>query len=582
MKKKILSLLLTGAMAVSMLAGCGNSEETNNTGSTETGSTGTSDTSEEELEKPVDDLTQSRDITVWLYKDDYKIYYESYDENPAVQYLNDKFNCSISFQQPAKGSESDQFSLMIGTGSYTDVMEISYSTEGVTTLYADGVIQDLAPYLETYAPNFYSFINKEENADVRKALYDEEGHLFTIPMGVNMEDTLAWGGMVYRRDILETMTGGYVSFPSGNEEPSTVDDMEYMLELYTQYFAAAGFADSAGLILPYTGYLTFGDLLNGFGTAPSFYVEDGTVKYGPVQEGYYNYLVKMNEWYEKGYIYQDFASRTNDVFYVPNTSLTYGGAAGIWYGLTSQLGDAMSMPEYNLIMEVNAMAAPLDTENGVKEALGYMGIVSDRAKMNTNGYVVSSACSEENLIRWLTVCDYLFTEEGGMLRVYGLTADQGADENPIYQKAGIDGGAYTYDGTEFKYNEKLQPSVGELSVEGSSNSFIGARLPGLNINEFEIENSAEEAIAANDIWKTYGSDNNYPQGITFNAEDNNTASTNSSAYSDYLNSMVPKFIMGTEVLNEDTWKAFVKQMNALGVDANTAIYQQYYDNFNAK
>jgi len=195
---------------------------------------------------------------------------------------------------------------------------------------------------------------------------------------------------------------------------------------------------------------------------------------------------------------------------------------------------------------------------------------------------VSSACSEENLIRWLTVCDYLFTEEGGMLRVYGLAADQGADENPIYQKAGIEGGAYTYDGTEFKYNEKLQPSVGELSVEGSSNSFVGTRLPGININEFENENSAEEVIAANDLWKTYGSDNNYPQAITFNAEDNNTTSTNYSTYSDYLNSMVPKFIMGTEVLNEDTWEAFVKQMNSLGVDANTAIYQQYYDNYNAR
>lgn len=577
MKKRILLLLLASAMAVSMLAGCGN------TGDTATKGAASQGTEDETTKEAADDLTQSRELNIWLYKDDYKGYYDSYNENPVVQYLNEKFNCTMTFQHPAMGSEQEQFSLMIGTGSYTDIMEISYSTEGAATLYDDGVIKDLAPYLETYAPNFYAFINKEENEDVKKALYDAEGHLFTIPMTVDEEETLAWGGLLYRRDILETMTGGNVSFPSGKDDPTTVEDWEYMLELFVQYFTAAGLTDYAGLIIPYNGYFTFGELLNGFGAAPSFYVEDdGTVKYGPIQEGFYNYLVKMKEWYAKGYIYQDFASRTNDVFYLPNTALTYGGSAGAFFGFNSQLGDKLSMPEYSLIVDLAATASPLDTEHGVTEALSYHGIVSGRAKMNMNGFVVSSSCSEENLIRWLTVCDYLFTEEGGMLRTYGLTAEQGADNDAVYQKAGIEGGAYTYDGSVFTYNEKLQPGVGELSVEGSGMSFSGARLPGLSLNGFANENNEELAIEGSATWKSYGSGSNYPDAISFSAEDNNKTSTNYTNYSDYLNSMVPKFIMGTEELNEDTWNTFVNQMNALGVESSTAIYQQYYDEYNAK
>ena len=55
----------------------------------------------------------------------------------------------------------------------------------------------------------------------------------------------AWGGLVYRRDILETMTGGNIAFPSGNDEPTTVEDMDYMLELMKQYAAGVYRRDAA-------------------------------------------------------------------------------------------------------------------------------------------------------------------------------------------------------------------------------------------------------------------------------------------------------------------------------------------------
>ena len=84
----------------------------------------------------------------------------------------------------------------------------------------------------------------------------------------------------------------------------------------------------------------------GFGIGGLQYVEDGTVKYGISQDAFYDYLTKMKEWYSQGYIYSDFASRTDDMFFLPNTALTYGGAAGVWYGITDNIGDSMSLPEY--------------------------------------------------------------------------------------------------------------------------------------------------------------------------------------------------------------------------------------------
>ena len=557
MKRKLLAMLLMLAMTTALLAGCG--------------STGAETASEAAAYDPDENL----ELSIWLYKDDYKLY-DSYDENPVVQYLNDKFNCTLKFQQPAMGSEQEQFSLMLGTGSYTDAMEISYCQESVVSLYEDGVIRDIAPYVETYMPNFYAFLNKEENADVKSALYDSEGHLFTIPFQLRTKDETRWGGLVYRQDIIDTMTGGYVFYPSGNDKPITIEDWEYMLDLYQQYFAYFD-SETACLILPACGYFVSGELLTGFGAAPDFYVDNGTVIYGPTQTAFYNYLVKMHEWYEKGYIYKDFASRTNDVFYLPNTALTYGASAGMWFGLASQLGDAMSMPEYSLFTEVQAIASPLDTANGVTEQLAVTALENERVSMETQGYVISASCEENKLIRFLSVCDYLFTEEGAMLRSYGLTAEQGAADNSYYAAKGLEGGAYTMTDGTFTYAEQLVPGIGEYSQDGSSVAFVGQRLPGILENTYQLMYESEINLEASVIWKGTGIENNYPSSVVFSAEDNDIKSSNYSSYSDYLDSMVPKFIMGTEPLTEESFAAFVAEMNRLGVEESTAIYQSYYD-----
>jgi len=578
MKKKIVSLVLLTTLVVSMISGCGGSSASESTGGKSVSKDNDGNAVEVVESKDVtDDMSKSQTITVWLAKDDYKIY-DSYSENPVVTYLNDKFNCKLDFQQPAMGSEQEQFSLMLGTGSYTDVMEVSYCQESVISLYDDGIIRDLAPYIEKNMPNFYAFMNKPENADIKQALYDNEGHFLTIPYQVRLQDELRWGGLVYRRDILDTMTGGFISFPSGNENPTTIEDWDYMLPLMQMYFQAAGMTDYAPLILPSDGFFTTSELLTGFGIGGDFYVEDDTVKYGPTEEGFYNYLQKMKEWYAAGYIYNDFASRTNDLFYLPNTALTYGGAAGTWFGLVAQLDDAMSLPEYGLIVDVKPISSPLDTATTDK-LLAVTGLEGGRAAMNSQGFIVSTSCSEEKLLRFLSVCDYLFTDEGAMLRSYGLTADQGASSNKYYHVGGLDDGAYSLVDGVFTYDEKMVPNTGEYSVGGTYNSYVGMRLPGLLNNEYSLQFASESSKIASAAWKGTGRDNNYPGGIMFTVEDSTTKSNDYTNYHDYLVTMVPKFIMGTEELTKESFDAFVAKMDSLGVAEAKEINQRYYDEF---
>ena len=523
-----------------------------------------------------EDLSEHVTMTLWLYPDDYE-YYSNYSDNPVVQYLNEKFNMTMNFQMPPMGSEQDQFNLMIGTGEYTDIIEVTYSQDNTAVLFKDGVIRDLAPYVEEYMPNFKAFLDDPENEDVYNALYDPEGHLFTIPAAVRVPDeVIQWGGLVYRRDIIETMTGGYVFFPSGEDEPTTVEDWEYMLELMKSYFEVAGFADYAPLILPSNGYFSTGELVNGFGAAGDFYVVDGEVKYGPTTNEFFYYLEKMHEWYEAGYIYQDFASRTGDLFYLPNTALTYGGAAGIWFGLSSQLAGQMSMPEYGLIMDVRGLSSPLDDDNGQDGSQsGTIALISERANSNQSGWVVSSKCSEEALIRFLVMADSLFTEEGGMLLQYGLDAEHGSAQNEMYVELGITGGSYYYDSQgNFEWNELVDPR-GESPLKMIA--LNGQRLPGLLMVEYANASNSQTTLDANDRWTLYGTANNFPSSAFATAEESEILSKNSTAYTDYLNTMAPKFITGAEELTEESFAEFVQRMNELGVEEATQIRQEIYD-----
>ena len=160
MRKRIIALLLGTAMVCTMLSGCG--------GKSNGGSKG---------ELPEDKEDQEITFTIWTSADDYK-HYTSYNENPVIEQLNEKFNVKMDFQLPAIGTETDNFNLMIGTSDYTDVMNASYSLDGQSVLYQDGVIIDIAPYLETYMPNYYKTL--QENEELHKLVYDDEGHAFGI------------------------------------------------------------------------------------------------------------------------------------------------------------------------------------------------------------------------------------------------------------------------------------------------------------------------------------------------------------------------------------------------------------------
>ena len=279
----------------------------------------------------------------WIVKTDGNGLYEDYDDNPSVQWLNqqtwDVENGTIAeddagnplhftFQAPITGSESDNFNTMMGTGEYTDLVDLAYSSDNAKTLYEEGIALDLTEYVEKWCPNYVEFL--DQNPDVKSLVTyeDEEGNTKYYSMASIKDGTeVPWDGYIYRRDWVVkycqptdyvwdwdsdyvkenghpavtplseakaqnnlegwkqnpvtafevTNDGGddpgnnyedNVIFPSGKDYPYTVSDWEWMFEGFSKAIEERGWQDDRDAYcttVSYAGFMQMGDLVSSFG-----------------------------------------------------------------------------------------------------------------------------------------------------------------------------------------------------------------------------------------------------------------------------------------------------------------------------
>jgi ABC-type glycerol-3-phosphate transport system substrate-binding protein len=157
------------------------------------------------------DFTQHETFTLWE-QSDFNDYYSDYSDNPVMRYVGNKFNTTLKFEQPVSGGEADSLSLMFGTGEYTDMVNLTTYTGSLQELYEDGAIIDIAQYLD-YMPNFKKLL--DSNEAYRKNVYTDDGKILSF-RPITTVSELIWGGLMYRRDILETTK---MKPPVWNHEP---------------------------------------------------------------------------------------------------------------------------------------------------------------------------------------------------------------------------------------------------------------------------------------------------------------------------------------------------------------------------
>ncbi len=554
-------------------------------------------------------------INYWIPVGEDSTYYLSYEDNPAVKYMERmEFNgrkIDLNFTIPISGSELDNFNTLLATDEYADIMDMSFSNNSATEMYEDGIIWDLTPYIEKYMPNYMKILNN--NPDIAPYTYAEvDGEKKILSIHALSEEVLGnFMGFLYRRDWVakygtDPKTGkafeyGFsdpndkstwydnVVFPSGDVDPVYISDWEWMFDIFTKALADLEVTDGYCLSLYYKGYNEDGTLFNAFGgTSPMWYRDlNGNAAFAGDSENMRTYLDCMNNWYQTGWVDKNFAEHTSDMAFAIDSEKVHTGKVGMWIGRRGETGTQMDVGD-KLTSGIVAYGArqPINDVYGteaVKNKTPYSMYQYSRLR---GSIVITNKVAEEDLPTLLSFLDYLYTPEGGALICLGLTKEQFEEtQDESYIKFGLTNGAYQ---TEIQTDGSIK-YIREESLRNDNNlaSAMAAKrittgyyakgfVPALNASYTQY---AQNAMAQWDYYLNTGTPQKAIQA-QFSSEESNTYNKVFSNIDTFMSTNIPKFIKGNLNARDDKdWGDYVKMLNKYSPDKVTSIYQRLFATF---
>ena len=553
------------------------------------------------------------EISWWISRGEDSTYYMSYDDNPAIRYLETlEFNgkkVDLHFLVPVSGSERDNFNTLLMTEEYAKIFDMAYCTSNPGELLTDGVIWDLTPYMEKYMPHYMEIITSNPAiTPYAHSNVDGEKKILTL-YSMTAETTGNFMGLNYRRDWVAkygtnpftgaSFTYGYtdpsdyntyyddVVFPNGTSDPIYVSDWEWMFEIFTRAMEDLCIKDGYCISVYFKGYSEAGgnfDSAFGGGCPLWYRNQDGDAAFGGDTEAMRTYLQMMNNWYKKGWLDKNFAEHTSDQIYAIDSAKINSGKIGAFVGRRGNAGGQMDNDDKftDGIMIFGARPAINDVY-GVDAAKNKEPYSLYQYSLLRANICISKKASEEELKTILTMLDYLYTEQGGTLLAFGLTKEEFETTNdPTYIKYGLTNGAvsrtvevdgsitYNRDPSLIKDNNLASAMAAKrLTCGYYSKGFV----PALN-RSYDV--SSLRCMAE---WDHYRNTGYIDKSLRaqFTTEESATYSKVFSNVDTYMSQTIPKFITGALDVNSQDWDNYRKMLNKYSPNKITAIYQRVFD-----
>lgn len=461
-------------------------------------------------------------------------------------YMLEQTNVTFDFVGPAANAAADNFSILIAGGDYPDFIEKfgTYFSAGYESAIEQEIIMDVSDLIDAYMPHYNEAMNA--TSDRILAVTTDSGAVpgFTsfYENPSDDENVNTGYGAIIRQDYLDEQ---------GLDVPETYEEYYAVLKVFQSSYDAT-------MWLPYTGVAMDNAFIGGYnvagysnGSTVPFYVnDDGEVLFGPTQDGYYDYVSMMAQWYSEGLIYQDFVSGT-DVMNA-DSNLYSSGSVGLFFCSNRAYSSLLtSYPDLNFAPSVN----PVQEEGDIV----HIGTVSS---VNNISVVMTTQCQNPELAAKLI--DWMYTDDASFHARYGFeneayTLDENGD--PIF--------------TDLVLSSPEGREPTEALAALSINYFVWSSDPNI---ELELQGETYQNLYA--IWgKQDGNDWNYPAAATLTEDESNDFS---SAYSDietYVREQTLRWICGEIELNEETFDAYktaIEEMNiSICIDAKQAAYDRY-------
>lgn len=547
--KKPIAVLAATAAAISLLAGCGS--KTGAGEIKETAKTGENSSNAEAGGEVSYPLTKGGELTYWLaLNPNASANFTNLGETELGKALQEQTGVTIKFQHPAAGADQakEQFNLIIADGNLPDVMEwqwVKMYPGGPEKAIKDGVIIPLNDVLDMYCPNLKKYL--AENPDVDKMIKTDDGHYFAFPF-IRGEDKLRYtvGGFI-RKDWLDEL---------GLEVPTTIDEWHTVLTAFKEKKGA-----EAPVSFDWTNFKQSNPFAFAYhvGAANStwFIIDDeGKIAFAPAQDGYKDYLMTMNQWYQEGLIDKDIATLNGDQVTAKMTSDKSGVSVG-WAASRMQLfmtSAQKSNPDYLLV------PTPTPTlEKGATPEYGYM-----ENKFPDVGAAITSSCKNVELAARLL--DYGYSEAGHNLFNYG-----------------VEGVSYEMKDGKAVYTDLVMNNPDGWPLAQSLSKYVRANYNGPFVQDLNYLEQYLQLPTVKDcpkVWEVADANKHTVPNITPTQEESKELATITNELNTYIDEMTLKFIFGTESF--DKWDNYIQTLKDMKLDRALEIENAALERYEAR
>jgi len=463
---------------------------------------------------------------------------DTLSESYHFQELARRTNIHLDFIIPPAGGELEALNLLIAAGDLPDVLEMMPAgitwPGGFSAGINDGVLLDIAEIAERYAPYYWDIINDPVRARHSRTDY---GHLPGFWQTMVFQPP--WYGLTTRQDWLDEL---------GLDTPITFDDWHHALTLFRDELGA-----TAPMLVPNTGFPHMNSFTAAFGFTPGFFQVNGEVRFGPLEPGFKDYLIMMNQWFEEGLIDPDFSSRP---FFAGPQDLTTTGISGLWQ-------------DVYVLLPVNAIVSPDPNFRSVAvpPPVLYHGQTLHFAQMNQPVDWIWVVTNENpNPALFARFMNYVYSPEGQMFSNFGIegeTFEFGPDGTPQFLP-------FIYDNPDgWSFPDALRRYV-RPPMGGFYYDWRRELTPGIDA----------DVLAAPDIWATNVDFAWLLPPITLSAEEGVENSRIMADVNTHRDEMVARFITGAESF--DNFDAFLDTIRTMGIYRAIELQQGALDRFNAR
>jgi len=468
----------------------------------------------------------------------------SYQENPVYQAAEKATGIDIEFIHPAAGTDRESFSLLMGQ-ELPDIIQLpntNYYTGGLQAMYDDGIIIDLAPYLEEYAPQYHEIINA---GDLIKTMSYIDGHVLGFRKITNA-DAMPYHRINVNKDWLDEM---------GVAEPKTIAE-------YEAYFDWV-LANKPGVTPLYMGSISgsSSETMNLFTGAFDFLYDwyiikdsDNKVGHWANAEGLKDFVTLLNNWYVKGYLGKDFIAQTQSE---AQALFDAGKLAAICDSVDATYTRVRNLENGKFtVTNLPYMRKEADSVLGSNLATHPFG--------ETYVAVVTTACKNpEAAVQFL---NYGYTFEGSLPYSFGIEG-----EHWYWGEDGVP-----------KFTELITANPNGMTISNTSyclKAHFATRYCYPDAIAHPSVASNTEALRIRTMWASDTNEQNWLRlpPIALTAEEDLERSALIAQVDTYAKEMLIKFVTGAEPL--DNFDAYVKAVEEYGLLEAIEITQGAVDRF---